>query len=101
MCGDWRLQSTVQLGKQSVWDDPERWHQVFCVALTIEMDFRKITKQTETIRKRSYFYKYIHTHTHTHTPIWASHVAQVVKNGPANSGAIKRCGFNPWVRKIP
>ena len=67
MCGDWRLQSTIQLGKQSVPDDPERWHQVFCVALTIEMDFRKITKQTETIRKHSYFYKYTHTHTHTHT----------------------------------
>ena len=32
------------------------------------MDFRKITKQTETIRKRSYFYKYIHTHTHMGFP---------------------------------
>ena len=25
----------------------------------------------------------------------------VVKNPPANAGRLKRCGFNPWVRKIP
>ena len=30
-----------------------------------------------------------------------SQVALVVKNWPANSGNIKRGGFNPWVRKIP
>ena len=30
-----------------------------------------------------------------------SQVALVVKNWPANSGNIKRRGFNPWVRKIP
>ena len=29
-----------------------------------------------------------------------SQVALVVKNWPANSGNIKRRGFNPWVRKI-
>ena len=29
----------------------------------------------------------------------ASQVALVVKNSPANAG--DRCGFNPWVRKIP
>ena len=25
----------------------------------------------------------------------------VVKNPPANEGDVKRCGLNPWVRKIP
>ena len=25
----------------------------------------------------------------------------MVKNPPANAGDIKRCGFNPWVGKIP
>jgi len=24
----------------------------------------------------------------------------VVKNPPANAGDVKRCGFDPWVRKI-
>ena len=24
----------------------------------------------------------------------------VVKNQPANAGDIKRCGFNPWAKKI-
>jgi len=33
--------------------------------------------------------------------IGASQVELVVKNPPANAGAIKRCGFDPWVRKIP
>ena len=33
--------------------------------------------------------------------VWASHVALVVKNSPANVGALKRCRFHPWVRKIP
>ena len=28
-------------------------------------------------------------------------VALVVKNPPANAGDIKRCRFDPWVRKIP
>ena len=32
--------------------------------------------------------------------LWASHVALLVKNPPANAGN-KRCGFSPWVRKIP
>ena len=32
---------------------------------------------------------------------WASQVALVVKNPPANAGEVKRPGFNPWVRKIP
>ena len=31
---------------------------------------------------------------------WASQMALVVKNLPASVG-IMRCGFNPWVRKIP
>ena len=31
----------------------------------------------------------------------ASWVALVVKNLRANAGDIKKCGFNPWVRKIP
>ena len=31
----------------------------------------------------------------------ASQVALVVKNPPANAGDSKRCGFNPWVEKIP
>ena len=25
----------------------------------------------------------------------------MVKNPPANVGDVKRCGFNPWVGKIP
>ena len=25
----------------------------------------------------------------------------VVKNAPANGGDVKRCGFDPWVWKIP
>ena len=25
----------------------------------------------------------------------------MVKNPPANAGDIKKCGFDPWVRKIP
>ena len=31
----------------------------------------------------------------------ASQVIPVAKNLPANTGDIKRYGFNPWVRKIP
>ena len=31
----------------------------------------------------------------------ASQVALVVKNPPANAGDSKRCGFSPWVEKIP
>ena len=30
-----------------------------------------------------------------------SQVVLVVKNPPANARNIMRCGFNPWVRKIP
>ena len=33
--------------------------------------------------------------------IWTSQVARVVKNSPANVGDMKRCGFDPWVGKIP
>ena len=32
---------------------------------------------------------------------WASQVALVVTNLPANAGRHKRCGFNPSIRKIP
>jgi len=32
---------------------------------------------------------------------WASRVALVVKNPPADAGRWKRCMFNPWVGKIP
>ena len=31
----------------------------------------------------------------------ASQLTLVVKNLPANAGRLKRCGFDPWVRKIP
>ena len=31
---------------------------------------------------------------------WASQVALVVKNSPANAGDMRH-GFNPWVRKLP
>ena len=31
---------------------------------------------------------------------WASLVALVVKNPPANAGNVKRQGFDPWVGKI-
>ena len=30
-----------------------------------------------------------------------SQVALVVKNLPANAGDVRRCRFDPWVRKIP
>ena len=33
--------------------------------------------------------------------LWAFQVALVVKNPPANAGRCKRCGFDPWVEKIP
>ena len=33
--------------------------------------------------------------------IWASQLALVVKNSPANAGDAGRREFNPWVRKIP
>ena len=33
--------------------------------------------------------------------ILAFQVALVVKTLPANVGDLKRCVFNPWVRKIP
>ena len=32
---------------------------------------------------------------------WASQVALVVKNPPANESRHKRCGFDLWVSKIP
>ena len=32
---------------------------------------------------------------------WASLLAQMVKNPPANAGDISRHGFDPWVWKIP
>ena len=28
-------------------------------------------------------------------------VELVVENLPVNAGDVKRCGLNPWVRKIP
>ena len=34
-------------------------------------------------------------------PHWASQVAPVLKNPPANAGDIKRPGFDPWAGKIP
>ena len=33
--------------------------------------------------------------------IWASQVVLVIKNPLANAGRCKRCGFDPWVGKIP
>ena len=32
---------------------------------------------------------------------WGFQVALVVKNPSTNARDIKRCGFNPWIRKIP
>ena len=32
---------------------------------------------------------------------WASQVALVVKNMPANARDVKRRGFDPWVGKVP
>ena len=32
---------------------------------------------------------------------WASQVALVIKNMPANAGDVKSCGFDPWLGKIP
>ena len=36
-----------------------------------------------------------------YTVFWASQMALVVKNSPANAGDVKRFEFNLWVRKIP
>ena len=33
--------------------------------------------------------------------LWASQVALVVRNSPANAGDLKDEGFDPWVGKIP
>ena len=33
--------------------------------------------------------------------IWDSQMVLVVKNSLANAGDTKRCGFSPWVGKIP
>ena len=40
----------------------------------------------------------MNVHTYVYVDI---QVALVVNDLPANAGGIKRCGFNPWVRKIP
>ena len=32
---------------------------------------------------------------------WASQVALVVKNLPANAGDVRKLGFDPWVGKMP
>ena len=32
--------------------------------------------------------------------MWASQVMQMVRNPPAHTGDT-RCGFDPWIRKIP
>ena len=36
----------------------------------------------------------------SHALFWASQVALVVKNLPTHARGVKRCVFNPWVRKI-
>ena len=36
-----------------------------------------------------------------HVPMWASQVALVVKNLPANAGDPRDWEFDPWVRKSP
>ena len=33
--------------------------------------------------------------------LWASQMALVVKNPPANAGEGKRCRFDPWFGKMP
>ena len=38
---------------------------------------------------------------HLTKQMWASQVALVVKNSPANAGRRKKCRFNPWAQKIP
>ena len=40
-------------------------------------------------------------HWFTEREVGASQVVLVVKNLPASAGRPKRCGFDPWVRKIP
>ena len=32
---------------------------------------------------------------------WSFHLAQLIKNLPANAGDTREVGFDPWVRKIP
>ena len=47
-------------------------------------------------------YIYIYTHTHTHiTYIWASQVALVVKNLPANAGDVRHADLIPWSGRSP
>ena len=43
----------------------------------------------------------MHKNTHIYVEKWASQVVLLVKNPPANTGDIKRCGIDSWVRKIP
>ena len=42
-----------------------------------------------------------HPFAHQYWNLGASPGTLVVKNPPASAGDIKRCGFNPWVGKIP
>ena len=45
---------------------------------------------------------WLETVAHDGLGVWASQVAQVVKNLPANKGDTgSRCRFEPWVMKIP
>ena len=45
-------------------------------------------------------YVYVHTHTYPHTMDFPSLMAHQVKNPPAMQET-RRCGFDPWVGKIP
>ena len=50
-------------------------------------------------------YIYIYTHTHTHMNVhvltWASLVALVVKNPPANAGNMRHGVVDSWIEKMP
>ena len=41
------------------------------------------------------------TESDTTEATWQQQMALVVKNPPVNAGRSKRCGFDPWVGKIP
>ena len=46
------------------------------------------------VARMVFFWLHIYSHL-------GSQVVLVVKNPPTNAGDIKRCGFDPWVGKIP
>ena len=57
-----------------------------------------------TTSKKVYLLNYVCLyiyHIYSYASVYMNEASQVVKSLPANTGDVKRSGFNPWVRKIP